>query len=105
MLPDSNKLNRHQVTIWFPWKACIGKLIVYCTSHSKILNTYRDVAIVCEEMQKIGFWLALRAFEQEEIFSVPHLQWHGALVFPVSSERQAHLVASYYTQGYAADQL
>jgi hypothetical protein len=30
--------------------------------------------------------VALRALEQSGIFIVPHMLWHGALVFPVSSE-------------------
>jgi hypothetical protein len=34
---------------------------------------------------------------------VPHLLWHGALVFPVSSEGPPHLVASHDTQGDAED--
>jgi hypothetical protein len=31
------------------------------------------------------------------IFIVPHLLWHGASVFPVSSEGTPHSVASYDT--------
>jgi hypothetical protein len=40
----------------------------------------------------------LSAFEQGGIFIVPHLLWHGASVFPVSSEGPPHLVASYDTR-------
>jgi hypothetical protein len=34
---------------------------------------------------------------------VPHLLWHGTSVFPVSSEGQPHLVASYDTRGDVED--
>jgi hypothetical protein len=34
---------------------------------------------------------------------VPHLLWHVALVFPVSSEEPPHLVASYDTRGDVED--
>jgi hypothetical protein len=42
---------------------------------------------------------ALRAFQQEGIFIVPHLLWHGASAFPVSSEGLPHSVAFYDTEG------
>jgi hypothetical protein len=42
---------------------------------------------------------ALRAFEQEGIFIVPHLLLHGTSVFPVSSEGLPYAVAFYDTQG------
>jgi hypothetical protein len=45
----------------------------------------------------------LRAFEQGGIFIVPHLLWHGASVFPVSSEGLPHSVASYDTRGDVVD--
>ena len=51
----------------------------------------------------LGLCSALRAFEQGGIFIVPHLLWHGASVFPVSSEGPPHLVAFYDTQGVAED--
>jgi hypothetical protein len=51
----------------------------------------------------LGLFSALRACEQEGIFIVPHLLWHGALVFPVSSEGPPHLVDSYDTQGDVED--
>jgi hypothetical protein len=34
-------------------------------------------------------------FGRGGIFIVPHMLWHGASVFPVSSEGLPHLVASY----------
>jgi hypothetical protein len=37
------------------------------------------------------------------IVIVPHLLWHGASVFLVSSEEPPHSVASYYTQGDMED--
>jgi hypothetical protein len=35
--------------------------------------------------KNLGLCSAIRAFEQGEIFIVPHLLWHGTSVFPVSS--------------------
>jgi hypothetical protein len=46
---------------------------------------------------------ALRAFEQGGIFIVPHLLWHGASVFLVSSKGPPHSVASYDTRGDVKD--
>jgi hypothetical protein len=37
------------------------------------------------------------------IFIVPHLLWHGASVFPVSSEGPPHSIASFDSQGDAED--
>jgi hypothetical protein len=34
---------------------------------------------------------------------VPHLQWHGTSVDPVSSDGPPHSVASYDTQGEVED--
>jgi hypothetical protein len=45
----------------------------------------------------------LGAFEQGGIFIVQHLLWHGASVFPVSSERPPNSVASYDTRGGVED--
>jgi hypothetical protein len=59
---------------------------------------YRDVTIAGERLQNFGLSSALRGFEQGGIFIVPHLLWHGASVFPVSSE-----VASYDKQGDVED--
>jgi hypothetical protein len=41
-------------------------------------------------LQNIGLLFALSAFEQERIFIVPHLLWHGASIFPVLSEGSPH---------------
>jgi hypothetical protein len=50
-----------------------------------------------------GLWSSLRAFEQGEIFIVPYLLWHGASVFPVSSEEPPHSVDSYDIEGNVED--
>jgi hypothetical protein len=75
-------------------------LIIYClTSRSRIFHIHGDVTITGEGLQNLGLCLALRAFEQGGIFIVPHLLWHGASDFPVSSKGPPHAVASYDTQG------
>ena len=56
-----------------------------------------------EGLQNLGLCSALMAFEQGGIFIVPHLLWHGASVFPVSSEGPPHLVAFYDTRGDVED--
>ena len=53
-----------------------------------------NVTITGEGLQNLGLCSALRAFD---------LLWHGASVFPVSSEWPPHSVASYDTQGDAED--
>jgi hypothetical protein len=75
-------------------------MIIYCfTFRSRIFHLYGDVTIITGEgLQNLGLCSALRAFEQGRIFIVPHLLWHGASVFPVSSEGPPHSVASYDTQ-------
>jgi hypothetical protein len=79
----------------------IDWLIIYCfTSHSRIFHLFGDLTITGEGLQNLGLCLALRAFEQEGIFIVPHLLWHEASVFPVSSEGPPHSVAAYDTHGY-----
>jgi hypothetical protein len=50
-------------------------------------------------LQNFGLCTARRAFEQGGIFIVPHLLWHWASNFPVSSKGPPHLSASYDTQG------
>jgi hypothetical protein len=42
-------------------------------SYATIFHLYGDVAIIDEGLQNLGLCLALRAFEQEGIFIVPHL--------------------------------
>jgi hypothetical protein len=77
-----------------------SRLIIYgFTSRSRMFHLYRDVTIANGGLQNLGLCSALRAFEQEVIFIVPHLLWHGTSVFPVSSEGSPHSVASYDTHG------
>jgi hypothetical protein len=51
----------------------------------------------------LGLCSALRVFEQEWIFIVRHLLWHGVSVFPVSSGGPPQSVASYDSQGDVED--
>jgi hypothetical protein len=51
------------------------------TSRSRIFHLYEDVIIAGEGLQNLGLCSALRAFEQGEIFIVPHLLWHGPPFF------------------------
>jgi hypothetical protein len=67
---------------WF-WR----RLIISCfTSRWRVFHLYGDVTIIGEGLQNLGLCSVLRAFDQGVIFIVPHLLWHGALVFLVSSE-------------------
>jgi hypothetical protein len=60
--------------------------------------TYMETSPLQVKVCKLlGLYSALRAFEQGGIFIVPHLLWHRASVFPVSSEGPPHSVASYDT--------
>jgi hypothetical protein len=70
---------------------------------SRIFHLDEDFTIAGEGLQNFGLCSALRAFEQGGIFIVPHLLRHGASVFPVSSERSPHFVASYDTRGDVDD--
>jgi hypothetical protein len=54
-------------------------------------------------VQNLDLCSALRAFEQAGIFTVPHLLWHGATVFPVSFEGSSHSVTVYDTWGGVED--
>jgi hypothetical protein len=65
--------------------------------------TYMEMSPLPVKGCKIGLCSALRAFEQGVVFIVPHLLWHGTSVFPVSSEKPTHLVASYDTQSDVED--
>jgi hypothetical protein len=89
------------------WKPYIQRLIdcslFQVTSRSRIFHLYGDVTIADEGLQNLGLCSALKAFEQEGIFIVPHLLWHGASVFPVSSKGTPHSVASYDTRGDVED--
>jgi hypothetical protein len=54
-------------------------------------------------LQNLGLCSALRAFEQGGIVIVPHLLWHGASAFPVSSDGPPHSVDSNDTHGDVED--
>jgi hypothetical protein len=72
--------------------------IVLCPAQEYF--TFIDATITGEGLQNLGLCSARRAFEQGGgIFIVPHLLWHETSVFPLSSERSPHSVASYDTQG------
>jgi hypothetical protein len=58
----------------------------------KKINLYGDLTITSEGLQNLGLCSALRAFEQESIFILPHLWWHVASVLPVSFEGPPHLI-------------
>jgi hypothetical protein len=73
-------------------------MIDWFTSRSRIFHLNGDVNIAGEGLQNLGLCSALRAFEQWGIFIVLHLLWHGASIFPVSSEGPPDSVASYDTQ-------
>jgi hypothetical protein len=79
-------------------------LIIYCfTSPSRIFHLHRDVTNTGEGLQILGLCSALMAFVQGGIYIVPHLLWHGASVFSVSSEGPSHLITSYDLQEDAED--
>jgi hypothetical protein len=67
-------------------------LFIFCfTFRSKIFHSYGDATIADERLQNLGLCSALRAFDQEGIFIVPHLRWHGASVFrPIQSPLTTH---------------
>jgi hypothetical protein len=48
-------------------------VLTVLTSHTRIFHLYGDVTITGEGLQNLGLCSALRAFEQGEIFIVPHL--------------------------------
>ena len=49
-------------------------LVIYSfTSRSRIFHLHGDVTIAGEGLQNLGLCSALRVFEQEGIFIVPHL--------------------------------
>jgi hypothetical protein len=66
-------------------------------SCSRIFYLNVNVIIAGAGLENVGLCSALRTFKQGKIFIVPHLLWHGTLVFPVSSvttsEGQPHSVA------------
>jgi hypothetical protein len=68
-------------------------LIIYGFTSPSRFHLHEDVTITGEGLQKLGLCSALWTFEQGGIFIVSHLPWHGASVFPVSSEGPPHSVA------------
>jgi hypothetical protein len=65
-------VEKHGFTVWNQY---------VFTSCSKMFHSYSDVTIACERLQNLLLCSALTNFEQGGIFIVPHLLWHGALVF------------------------
>jgi hypothetical protein len=58
-------------------------LIIYSfMSSSRIFHLYWDIIITGEGLQNLGLCSALRAFEDDEIFIVPNLLWHGQSIYP-----------------------
>jgi hypothetical protein len=82
--------------MWINW------LIDYLRFYVPLKNILL-ISFAGEGLQNLGLCSALRAFEQGGIFIVPHVLWHGASVFPVSSEGLPHSVASYDTRGGVED--
>ena len=76
-------------------------MFIYCLTYALLKNFLlsEDITMAGEGLQNLGS--ALKAFEQEEIFVVTHLLWHGTSVFPVSSEGPPQSIASYDTNGDA----
>jgi hypothetical protein len=80
-----------------------GLIIYGFTSHSRIFHLYGEVTITGKGLKNLSLCATLRAFQHGGIFIVPHLLWHRASVFPVSSKGPPHLIASYNSQGDAED--
>jgi hypothetical protein len=96
------------VITYVTWSRCDGSYIYYLidwsiiygfTSCSRNFHLYGDVTTAGEGLQNFGLCSALRVFQHGGIFIMPHLPWHGASVFPVSSEGPPHSVTSYDTEG------
>ena len=65
----------------------ISWLYVWFTSRWRIFHSNDDVTIVgCKCPAKLGMCSVPKGFEQRGIFIVPHLLWHVASVFAVSSD-------------------
>jgi hypothetical protein len=88
------------VQVRVPYHTAPYKKIGLFTSRSRSFLWYGDVTIACEGLQVLDLCSALRAFDQERIFIVLHLLWHGASVSPVSFEGPSHLMASNGSQRY-----
>ena len=84
---------------WYVLSGMGKKSINHFTAHSRIFDSYLDVTIAGEGAANFGLYSALRVFEHGRIFIVPHMLWHGASVFRVSSNGPPHSVTSYDMQG------
>jgi hypothetical protein len=75
-------------TLYILHYALFNWLIIYdFTSRSRTFISWLQTSpLAGEGRQNLGFYSALRAFEQGGIFIVPHLLRHGTSVFPVSFE-------------------
>jgi hypothetical protein len=92
----------------FYWPLKVDWLFKCFTSSSRICfyeYLYGNFTITREGLQNVDLSMRLRAFEQEGVFIEPHLLWHRASGFPVSSEWPPHLIASYDLQRDAKDLL
>jgi hypothetical protein len=65
--------------------------------------TYMETSPLLVKGCKFRPMLGAQGLCEGGIFIVPHLLWHGTSVFPVSSKRPPHLVASYDTRGDVKD--
>jgi hypothetical protein len=83
------------------WKDWLIDYLLFYVPLKNISLVYGDVTITGEGLQNLGLCSALRAFEQDGIFIMPHLLWHRVSVFLVSSEGLPHSIASYGTHGDA----
>jgi hypothetical protein len=61
-----------------------------------MFHLYKDVTIADGRLQNLGLCSELGAFEQGDLYRA-NLLWHGASVFPASSEGSPHSVAFYDT--------
>ena len=80
-------------------------LSVFIYSWLMICLTLKNFSLIwrCHDYRwraaKLKPMLGAQGLEQIGIFIMPHLLWHGASVFPVSSEGPPHSVTSYDIQG------
>ena len=78
--------------VYFLSKVTLSKLSVGGTLFIKRRKySFGDITIIGKELQSIGLWSALIAFEQGGIFIVPQLMWHRASVLLILSEGLPHL--------------
>jgi hypothetical protein len=62
-----------------------------------MFHLYGVVTIAGEGLQKFGLCLALKVFELERVFIVPHLLVTWVFGFTASSKGQPRLITSYNT--------